>query len=46
VRLRIARHLLGGSRRNNLAALIAAFRPQIDQPIRRFDDVKIMFDHQ
>src|SRR5258706_5423233 len=46
VRLRIARHLLGSARRDNLPALVPALGAQIDQPVRGFDDVKIVFDDQ
>src|SRR5260370_13080614 len=46
VRLRIARHLLGSSHRDDLAALIASLGAQIDQPVGGFDDVEIMFNHQ
>src|SRR5258708_6219563 len=46
VRLRIARHLLGSARRDDLAALVPALGAQIDQPVRGFDDVKIVFDDQ
>ena len=46
MRLRVARHLFRRSRSNDLAPLIAAFRPQIDQPVSRFDDVQVVLDHQ
>src|SRR6266849_1466427 len=46
VRLRIAGHLLGGPRRYDLSALVASLGSQIDQPIRRLDDVQIMFNDQ
>src|SRR6202521_5608932 len=46
VRLRIARHLLGSSRRDDLAALVPSLGAQIDQPVRGFNDVKIVFDDQ
>src|SRR5260370_1053685 len=46
VRLRIARHLLGSSRRDDLAALVASLGTHIDQPVRGFDDVKIVFNDQ
>ena len=46
MRLRIARHLFRSSCGDDLAALIASFGPQINQPIRRLDDVQIVFDDQ
>ena len=32
--------------RDNLAAGVAAFRPQINDPIRRFDHLEIVLNHQ
>jgi len=46
MRLRIARHLFRRAGSDDFAALIAAFRTKIDQPVRRFDDVKIVFNDQ
>ncbi len=36
--------MLGGARRDDSAACVAAFRPQIDDMIRTFDDVQIVLD--
>ena len=36
---------LGGPARDDLAASIPAFRPKIDDPIRRFHNFEIMLDH-
>src|SRR5690349_22506439 len=46
VGLRIARHLLGSARGNNLAALVASLRAKVDKPVRGFDDFEIVFDDQ
>src|SRR5882724_3876583 len=46
VRLGVARHLLGSSGSDDLAALVAAFGAEIDQPVSGFDDIKIVFDDQ
>ena len=31
---------------NQASALVSAFRPQVEDPIRTFDDIEVMFDHQ
>src|SRR5208337_3721665 len=46
VRLGIARHLFGCAGGDDLAALVAAFRAEIDEPVRGLDDVEIVFDDQ
>src|SRR5580704_1542118 len=46
VGLRISGHLLGRPGSHHAAALVAAFGPQVDHPIRGFNDVKIMLDDQ
>src|SRR5260370_36197913 len=45
-RLRITSHLLRRGSGDAFAALTTAFGAEIDQPIGRFDDVKIGFDAQ
>src|SRR5207302_7243098 len=42
----ITRDLLGSTGRDDEPAGIPAFRSEIDQPIRRFDDVKVVLDNQ
>src|SRR5580700_1171429 len=46
IRMRIARHLLGCPGGHNPPALRPAFRAKIDDPVRGFDDVEIVLDHQ
>src|ERR1700720_2417423 len=46
MRLRIARGLLRRPRGDNFAAAVAAFRPQINQPVRRLNDVQVVLDDQ
>src|SRR5712664_1044212 len=46
VRLRIARYLLGSARRDDLPALVSSLGPQVDQPVRGLDDVKVVLDDQ
>jgi len=46
VRLGIARHLFRRAGGDDLAALIAAFRAEIDEPVRGLDDVEIVFNDQ
>src|SRR5277367_1613022 len=41
-----ARNLFGGALRDDAAAFFAAFRAKINDPVRLFDDVEIMFDDQ
>ena len=38
-------NLFGRAFRNNQAAAITAFRAKIDDPVRRLDDIHIMFNH-
>ena len=45
VRLRVAGDLLGRARGDDLAALVAAFRAEIDEPIGGLDDVEIVLDN-
>src|SRR5260370_9944085 len=45
VRLSVARYLFRSSCRDNLAALIAALGPEVDQPIGGFNDLQIVFNH-
>ena len=35
----------GGTGADELSAALPAFGSKIDQPVRRFDDVKVMLDH-
>src|SRR6266404_4941833 len=44
VRTCIAGDLFRSSRGDNSAALLAAFRPKVNDPIRGFNDVEIVFD--
>src|SRR6202521_5594438 len=44
--MRIARDLLGCSGSDNPAALRPALRPKVDDPIRRFDDFKVVLDDE
>jgi hypothetical protein len=44
VRCRDLHHILRRALRNDLAAFHAAFWTQVDDPIRRLNDVEIMFD--
>src|SRR6476660_2205928 len=37
-------HGFRGARHNNLPAASSAFRAEIDDPIRNFDDIEIMFN--
>ncbi len=37
--------LLGCSRRYHAATAIAAFRAHVDDPVRRFDHIQLMFNH-
>src|SRR5258708_13790263 len=46
VRTRISRDLFRSSRGDNSAALLAAFRPEVDDPIGGFNDVEIVLDYQ
>ena len=46
MRMRIARDLLGRAGGDDFAALVAAFRPQVDDPVGGFDDVEIVLDDQ
>src|SRR5207244_3387752 len=41
----ISRDLLGSAGRDDEPASFPAFRPEIDQPIRRFDDVTVVLDN-
>lgn len=38
-------HILRHARRDNLAPAYAAFRPQVDDPVRRLDHLEVMLDH-
>src|SRR5580704_770513 len=44
MRLRVTRDLFWRARRDDLAALIAALGPQVDEPVGGFDDVEIVLD--
>ena len=44
MRLRVARDLFRRAGGDDLAALIAAFRAEVDQPIGGLDDVEIVLD--
>ena len=44
--LRIACNLFGGAGGDDFAALVAAFGSQIDQPVRGFNHIEIVFDDQ
>ena len=44
MRLRVARDLLRRAGGDDLAALIAAFRAEVDQPIGGLDHVEVVFD--
>src|SRR6266849_3398524 len=46
MRLRIPRCLFRRSCCDYLAAAVAAFRPQIDQPVRGLNDVQVVLDDQ
>ena len=39
------RHIFWRAGRNDSAPAVPTFGPHINQPIRRFDDIKIVFDH-
>ncbi len=39
-----AAELLGGAFRHQLAALLAALRSQVDDPIRHLDDIQVVLD--
>ena len=39
-------HLFGCALGDQFTAAIAAFRTQVNQPVRNFDDVEIVFDDQ
>ena len=39
-------HLPWPPRRNNPSPIASPFRPQIDHPVRRRDDVQVVFDHR
>ena len=41
---RVPRHLFGGAARDDLAAGVAPFRPQIDDVVRRLDHVQVVLD--
>ena len=40
------RNLLGRTRHHNLAARVAAFRPEIDYMVRGLDDIEVVLDHE
>ena len=40
-----AQDLLGRAARHHLAALLAAFRTHVDDPVGRLDHVQLMLDH-
>jgi hypothetical protein len=44
VRLLVCRDLLRRAFSDQIAVPITALRPQIDQPVRHFDDVRVMLD--
>ena len=46
VRFLHARHLFRRSLRHNSAATLPAFRTEIDDPVRLFDHVQVVFDDQ
>jgi len=41
---RVPRHLLGGAARDDLSSGVAPFRPQIDDVVRRLDDIQVVLD--
>src|SRR5687767_4225921 len=45
VRCRIVRDLLGRRHREHPAAVLAAFRTQIDDPVRNLDHIEVVLDH-
>ena len=46
VRSRVQPHILRRARGHDQTARITAFRPQIDEPIRRTDHIQVVLDHQ
>ena len=46
MRLRTCGHLIGSAGDDQLAALVTAFRTEINDPVRTLNDVEVMFDHQ
>ena len=46
VGFRTRRDLLRRTYRDDLAAAASAFRPQVDDVVRRLDDVQVVLDHQ
>src|SRR6266700_6591028 len=44
-RARRARHLLRDAARDHPAARVAAFRSEVDPPVRRLHDIEVVFDH-
>src|SRR3984893_7253155 len=46
MRASVTRNLLRRSRGDNVAALLPAFRTEVDDPVRGFDDVEVVLDDQ
>src|SRR5436189_3836607 len=46
ITLGLARHVFRRSLRDNAPARLAAFRTEINDPIRRFDDIEIVLDDE
>ena len=44
MRFRLLRHLFRGAGGHEFAAAVAAFRAQIDEVVRGFDDLQVVFD--
>src|SRR5260370_4920749 len=46
VRMRVARDLLGRAGGDDARALVLAFRAEVDDPVRGFDNVEVVFDDE
>src|SRR5580692_7826758 len=46
IRVRKRGDFFGRSRAEHMSAPVAAFGTEVDDPIRGFDDLEIVFDHQ
>src|SRR5206468_2238469 len=46
ITLGLARHVFRSSLRDNAPARLAAFRAEINDPIRRFDDIEVVLDDE
>src|SRR5436309_12256503 len=46
ITLGLARHVFRGSLRDNAPARLAAFRAEINDPVRGFDDIEVVLDDE